>query len=45
MTAIGQIDKLLSIIAPKSLSESWDNDGVMLCGNLEKTVKKALFAL
>lgn len=45
MTAIGQIDKLFSIIAPKSLSESWDNDGVMLCGNLEKTVKKALFAL
>lgn len=45
MTTIGKIDILFSTVAPKALSESWDNDGVMLCSDLEKPVKKALFAL
>lgn len=45
MTTVGKIDGLFSAAAPKALSEPWDNDGVMLCGDLEKPVKKALFAL
>jgi len=45
MITVRDIDALMSGIAPKALSEEWDNDGVMLCGNLDKPVKKVLCAL
>lgn len=45
MTTIKDIDKFLSDIAPRELSESWDNDGVMLCGNLCENVQKAVVCL
>ena len=33
MALVKEIDALLSEIAPCELSESWDNDGIMLCGD------------
>lgn len=45
MTTVRDIDKLLTEISPKELSESWDNDGVMICSRPYKAVKKALVAL
>lgn len=45
MIKVKDIDSLLSGVAPKELSESWDNDGVMLCKTSEKEVKKILVML
>lgn len=45
MATLKDIDKLISLSAPKELAESWDNDGVMLCKDLNKTVKKLLVAV
>lgn len=45
MPTIKEIDKCLSQVAPRELSESWDNDGVMLCKNDESDVKKVLISL
>ncbi len=45
MTTVRDIDKYLSEISPKELSESWDNDGVMICSRPDKEVKKVLCAL
>ena len=45
MPTVGEIDKVLSLAAPKELSESWDNDGVMFCSHANATVNKALVAL
>ena len=45
MITVDRIDKALSEIAPPSLSESWDNDGVMLCKSLTQPVKKVLVML
>ena len=45
MATVRQINALLDESAPQQLSEPWDNDGVMLCANLDKEVKKVLFAL
>lgn len=45
MTTIRNIDSYLSDVAPRLLSEPWDNDGIMLCGNTGKEVKKALICL
>lgn len=45
MTTVRDIDKYLSEISPKELSESWDNDGVMICSRPDKIVKKVLVAL
>lgn len=45
MTTVRDIDTLLSSFAPKTLSESWDNDGVMLCRSPEKQIKKVLVML
>ncbi len=45
MITVRDIDILLSAVAPKSLSEEWDNDGVMLCKSLDTPVKKVLCAL
>ncbi len=38
------IIKLMEVLAPKSLAESWDNPGLMV-GNSDMEVKKVLFAL
>ncbi len=45
MTTIKNIDSYLSEIAPKTLSEPWDNDGIMLAGNVHKEVKNVLICL
>lgn len=45
MASVKEIDALLSEIAPRELSESWDNDGVMLCGDKNAEVKKLLVML
>ena len=45
MATIKDIDNFLSDIAPGELSEPWDNDGVMLCGNLNKSIEKAVVCL
>ncbi len=45
MTTVREIDKYLSEISPKELSEAWDNDGVMICSRPDKEVKKVLVAL
>lgn len=45
MPTVGEIDKVLSLAAPKELSESWDNDGVMFCSHANATVNKVLAAL
>lgn len=45
MTTVYDIDLFMSGWAKKELSEEWDNDGVMLCGDLKKPVKKLLVCL
>lgn len=45
MPTVHDIDTLLSAYAPKTLSESWDNDGVMLCRTPDKQVGKVLIML
>ena len=45
MTTVRDIDNLFSKVSPKELSESWDNDGVMICSRPDKEVKKVLVAL
>ncbi len=45
MPKISDIDKVISLIAPKELSESWDNDGVMICKNYDENVKKVAVML
>ena len=45
MTTVKNIDSFMSAFAPRELSESWDNDGVMLCKDTEKNVKCALICL
>jgi dinuclear metal center YbgI/SA1388 family protein len=45
MTRICDIDGYISSVAKKEYSESWDNDGVMLCEDTEKTVRKAAVCL
>ena len=45
MTTVREIDKYLTGISPKELSEPWDNDGVMLCSSPEKEVKRVLVTL
>ena len=45
MPTVGEIDKVLSLAAPKELSESWDNDGVMFCSHANASVNKVLVAL
>lgn len=42
---IKDIDKLMCDIAPKYLSEPWDNDGIMVCGDVEHEVKCAVVCL
>ena len=45
MITVRDIDNYLTEISPKNLSESWDNDGVMICSRPDKEVKKVLVAL
>lgn len=45
MTTVYDIDLFMSGWAKKELSEEWDNDGVMLCGDLKKPVEKLLVCL
>ena len=45
MVTVKDIDRVLSVVAPQTLSESWDNDGIMLCGNKEGAVKRVLVML
>ena len=45
MPTVYEIDRFMSEWAPPSLSESWDNDGIMLCGNVSQTVKKVTVCL
>ena len=45
MVTIKDIDRYLTSVSPKELSEEWDNDGVMICRDLQKEVKKVLVAL
>ena len=45
MCDINAIDSFLSKLAPKNLSEDWDNDGIMLCKRRNLPVKKVLVAL
>lgn len=45
MATIREIDAYLSKIAPCELSENWDNDGVMLCGDADKEVSRVLVCL
>ncbi len=42
---INEIDKLMCDIAPKYLSEPWDNDGIMVCGDVGREVKCAAVCL
>ena len=45
MITVKEINEILSKAAPRTLSEEWDNDGVMLCENQNKPVKKVLVML
>ena len=45
MTTIRDIDTYITELCPRDLSEGWDNDGVMLCGCLDKEVKKVVLCL
>jgi len=45
VTKICDIDKFISSFAKREYSESWDNDGIMLCGDVNKEVKRAAVCL
>lgn len=45
MATIKDIDGVISAFAPCSLSESWDNDGIMLCKSGDKEVSRAVVCL
>ena len=45
MARICDIDGFITSVAKREYSESWDNDGVMLCGDIQKDVKKVLVCL
>lgn len=40
-----EIDAFFDVWAPKTLSEPWDNDGIMLCPDTESSVKTVLVCL
>ena len=42
---VKDIDRLMCEIAPKALSEPWDNDGIMVCKNPDSEVKCAVVCL
>lgn len=45
MATIREIDSFFSELCPRELSESWDNDGVMLCGDANTNVSRVLVCL
>lgn len=45
MITVNDIDRVLSDAAPRTLSEDWDNDGVMLCKDGQSEVQKVLVML
>ena len=45
MATVKDIYAYFDALLPKELSCDWDNDGVMLCKNGEKNVKKILCVL
>lgn len=45
MITVSDLYKSLEALIPKELSCDWDNDGIMLSGDTEKTVKKVLVTL
>ena len=45
MTTVKNIYSYLDALYPRSLSCEWDNDGLMICENSAKPVKKALITL
>lgn len=45
MTSVYDINEKMKIIAPPELSESWDNDGVMFCNDMNTEVKGILICL
>ena len=45
MATVREIDAFVTELAPSCLSEDWDNDGVMLCGNPDGIVKRAVVCL
>lgn len=42
---VKELDAYLSCAAPRTLSESWDNDGILLCRDENKAVEKVLVML
>ncbi len=45
MASVSEIYQYLEGLLPRSLSASWDNDGLMVCADPRREVKKILFAL
>ena len=45
MATVREIDAFATELAPTCLSEEWDNDGVMLCGNPDGIVTRAVVCL
>ena len=45
MASVSEIYRYLDGLLPRSLSASWDNDGLMVCADPRREVKKILFAL
>ena len=45
MATISEIGRFLDELLPRSLSASWDNDGLMVCADPNKKVSKILFSL
>jgi len=45
MKTVSEIEKYLDALYPKTLSESWDNDGIMLCLDRSKSVKRIAVCL
>ena len=45
MTTVHDLYTYLDGLYPKALSCAWDNDGLMLCGDGSKEVKRVLCAL
>lgn len=45
MASVSEIYRYLDGLLPRSLSASWDNDGLMVCADPQREVKKILFAL
>jgi len=45
MASVHEIYSCLDALLPRALSAEWDNDGLMVCKNPAREVKKILFAL